>query len=187
MAKQTPREQPQAKRETIRKTARDSGNGNSGSNNPNSGSNGNNASQVGSRRSASPAFQAKLTQMARRLSPFVQVNTGHPHPSFPKTLLAFWLLTEVELDSMALFFHQADGSWLRGEYPCPVPWSHESSLETKRRRFGRFIGIRGCESPTCEGGQRDSFWLKTEEEIMAELRRERIEEEERMRKTPFRR
>lgn len=51
-------------------------------------------------------------------------------------------------------------------YPCPIgvgkvwcgssqpatPSAHGSTqladLETKRRRWGRFIGLRGCESPT---------------------------------------
>lgn len=37
-------------------------------------------------------------------------------------------------------------TWIR-----PVgAYQPEVSLETKRRRWGRFIGLRGCESPTKE-------------------------------------
>lgn len=42
-------------------------------------------------------------------------------------------------------------------------------LEEKRRRIGRFIGLRGCETP---------IRVKTEDEIMEEARRARIAEEE---------
>jgi hypothetical protein len=35
------------------------------------------------------------------------------------------------------------------------------SLEEKRRRMGKFIGLRGCDSPA---------WLKSEDEIAAEAR-----------------
>jgi hypothetical protein len=50
----------------------------------------------------------------------------------------------------------------------------DATLEEKQRRIGRFIGLRGCESPVI---------LKSEEEIMKEVENARAcEDEELMRK-----
>lgn len=50
----------------------------------------------------------------------------------------------------------------------------DATLEEKRRRIGRFIGLRGCDSPVT---------VKTEEEIMREVRDARAcEEDEIMRR-----
>ncbi|KAL1882714.1 hypothetical protein VTK73DRAFT_1234 [Phialemonium thermophilum] len=99
------------------------------------------------RTAANPVLAKKLRQLALPLAPLVQVTTGRVHDQFPRTLLAFWLLTESELDTLAVFYHQRDpGPW-SSYYPCPVPWRSDAPLEVKRRRFGRFIGLRGCESP----------------------------------------
>jgi hypothetical protein len=72
------------------------------------------------------------------------------HPAFPRTLLAFWLLTDAQLDDLAHFYHQrTPGPWTR-QYPCPVHWPRgrgAMGIEEKRRKLGRFIGLRGCESP----------------------------------------
>lgn len=46
-------------------------------------------------------------------------------------------------------------------YPCPIQWRCDAGLEEKRRRIGRFIGLRGCESPVR---------MQSEEEIMREVR-----------------
>lgn len=108
-----------------------------------------------------PALQHKLDQMALNLSPLVQITTGCVHPAFPKTVLHFWLLTDQELESLAHFYHQRTPCHFTGQYPCPVNWRSDLSLEEKRRKMGRFIGLRGCESP---------IWLKTEEEIAEEAR-----------------
>lgn len=49
-------------------------------------------------------------------------------------------------------------------------WRQGLTLEEKRRKMGKFIGLRGCETPVV---------IKTEEEIIAECRRAReVEEEE---------
>ncbi|KAK0383148.1 hypothetical protein NLU13_9061 [Sarocladium strictum] len=120
------------------------------------------------------AFQAKLAQMRIRLSPIVQISTGAVHPAFPKTLLNFWLLTEEQLDSLALFYHQRYPNEFTMSYPCPVEWPATGlTIADKRRKMGRFIGLRGCESPVV---------IKTEEEIWEEVRRNAaIEEEMRLR------
>lgn len=45
-------------------------------------------------------------------------------------------------------------------------WDRNAGIEEKRRRIGRFIGLRGCESPV------------DEEVIREEVRRARWKEEE---------
>jgi hypothetical protein len=52
-----------------------------------------------------------------------------------------------------------------------VDWRSDLPLEEKRRKMGKFIGLRGCETPTLN---------KTEEEIAEEVRRARINAEEEM-------
>ena len=50
-------------------------------------------------------------------------------------------------------------------------WRQDLTLEEKRRKMGKFIGLRGCETP---------ITIKTEEEIIAECRRARESQEEEM-------
>jgi len=95
----------------------------------------------------SPAFREKICKMALPLSPLVQVDTGRIHPDFPRYLINYWLLSHDQLDSLATFYHQRFVGSLTFEYPLRVEWPDGMSLEQKRRRFGRFIGLRGCESP----------------------------------------
>ncbi|XDG06554.1 hypothetical protein ABKA04_006169 [Annulohypoxylon sp. FPYF3050] len=115
------------------------------------------------------AFAEKLRQMALPLAPLVQLTTGEIHPSFPGTLLNFWLLTDAQLEELAHFYHQRTPCRWTFHYPCPIAWNSDMPLEEKRRRIGRFIGLRGCETP---------IRVKTEDEIMEEARRARIAEEE---------
>ncbi|KAK4158129.1 origin recognition complex subunit 3 N-terminus-domain-containing protein [Chaetomidium leptoderma] len=135
--------------------------------------------QHNTRRAATnPAFHAKLSQMTLQLAPLVQLTTGAIHPSFPRTLLAFWLLTDAQLDALAHFYHQrTPGPWTR-QYPCPVSWPAGLGLEEKRRKLGRFIGLRGCDSPSLgvvvlENGVGEMLG-RTEEEIVEGARRERV-------------
>lgn len=107
--------------------------------------------------------------MALRLAPLVQLTTGHIHPDFPATLLNFWLLTSDQLDELAHFYHQRTPSLWSAHYPCPVVWGRDLTLEEKRRKIGRFIGLSGCESPE-----------KTGEQIMAEIRRKGGQQEDEM-------
>ncbi|KAK6954405.1 hypothetical protein Daesc_004372 [Daldinia eschscholtzii] len=104
---------------------------------------------LGDRRAAqNAAFREKLRQMALPLAPLVQLTTGEIHQSFPLTLLKFWLLTDAELEELAHFYHQRTPCQWTFHYPCPIAWSSDMPLEEKRRRIGRFIGLRGCETPT---------------------------------------
>ncbi|KAI1799790.1 hypothetical protein F4811DRAFT_557441 [Daldinia bambusicola] len=104
---------------------------------------------LGGRRAAqNAAFREKLRQMALPLAPLVQLTTGEIHAAFPATLLKFWLLTDAELEELAHFYHQRTPCRWTFHYPCPIAWSSDMPLEEKRRRIGRFIGLRGCETPT---------------------------------------
>lgn len=120
-----------------------------------------------------PKLAHKLRQMALPLSPLVQLTTGTVHPNFPATVLHFWLLTNDQLESLASFYHQTRPSPWSSQYPCPVRWRSDVPLEEKRRRMGRFIGLRGCEPSSGPGSPRFSAALlasKSEEELMREIR-----------------
>ena len=60
------------------------------------------------------ALAKKIATLQLHLAPLVPLPSGPPHPAFPKTLMAFHLLTEDELDSIASYYHQS----------TPGPWSH---------------------------------------------------------------
>ncbi len=124
---------------------------------------------IGSRRAAKhPGFQTKLCQMALPLAPLVQLTTGQVHPAFPATLLNFWLLTDDQLEALAHFYHQRTPCAYTDHYPCPILWRSDLSIEEKRRKIGRFIGLRGCESP---------LRVQTEEEIIEDARLARLAED----------
>ncbi|CAK7215274.1 hypothetical protein SCUCBS95973_002426 [Sporothrix curviconia] len=100
-----------------------------------------------------PALEAKLQHMAQTLQPLVHAATGDVHPYFPLTIVQFWLLNDEKLNSLASFYHQRTPHALKNCYPCPVSWPRRGlTLEDKRRKFGRFIGLRGCETPRRSGG-----------------------------------
>ncbi|KAK6841975.1 hypothetical protein PG990_006036 [Apiospora arundinis] len=133
-----------------------------------------------SRRAAeNTAFREKVRQMALPLAPLVQLTTGDVHPRFPSTLLNFWLLTDHELESLASFYHQRTPCVWTRHYPCPVVWSPSMPLEEKRRKIGKFIGLRGCETPVAAP--------KSEEQLLEEARQARWREEDEMwrRKLPW--
>ncbi|GAW22949.1 hypothetical protein ANO14919_124960 [Xylariales sp. No.14919] len=138
----------------------------------------NQLAMFGERRAANnTAFKQKLQQMALPLAPLVQLTTGDIHPAFPGTLLNFWLLTDAQLEELAHFYHQRTPCRYTFHYPCPINWSSDMPLEEKRRKIGRFIGLRGCESP---------IRVRTEDEIMEDARRARLAEEDEMWKRKLR-
>ncbi|KAM3505118.1 hypothetical protein MY10362_003157 [Beauveria mimosiformis] len=133
-----------------------------------------------------PALAHKLRQMALPLSPLVQLTTGAVHPDFPSNVLQFWLLTDAQLEALAAFYHQtvpagarAPSPWA-AQYPCPVRWRSDASLESKRRRMGRFIGLRGCETPVDVVAPAVGVpkVVKSEEEIALEARMARMAADE---------
>jgi len=100
--------------------------------------------------------------------------------------LHYHLLTEDQLDSIAIYYHQnmraiSPTIWTYG-YPTNMNWDSEflahlaaergmeTRVRAKRRKVGRFIGLRGCETPTEERDERerwlarrDNMALKTED------------------------
>jgi hypothetical protein len=142
-------------------------------------------------------YTHQLKHMKANLIPLISVSTGLPHPQFPTTILQYHLLTHDTLDSLARWYHQVTPpveetfqypAWIpawtsldRGSNAKGVNGSDGISLEIKRRRWGRFIGLQGCESPTVEEGAEK----ETAEEIARRMEREwrrvleRAEEESR--------
>jgi len=59
-----------------------------------------------------------------------------------------------------------------------------TSLETKRRRWGRFLGLRGCETPTEGREEREALEERMEREWRRAL--ERARDEERLREKGWR-
>jgi hypothetical protein len=121
--------------------------------------------------SNNPALSAKIAEMRLKLAPLVRITTGAVHPCFPTTLLHYWLLTSAELDELANFYHQRTPSEWTNQYPKMMGWKLNLSLEEKRRKWGKFIGLKGCETPV---------QIKSEEEIWEEARRQRMAAEDDM-------
>lgn len=124
-----------------------------------------------------PALDEKIRQMALPLAPLVQLTTGEVHEAFPGNLLAYWLLTDDQLEELAHFYHQRTPCVWTSHYPCPVPWRSDLPLETKRRRIGRFIGLRGCESPEPENLD-GVLGYRTEEAFVRAAREAREKDDE---------
>jgi hypothetical protein len=117
------------------------------------------------------ALRERIERLALSLAPLVRLTTGEIHPAFPKTLLHYHLLTDTQLDDLAHFYHQRTPSYWTMHYPKPMGWRTGLTIDEKRRKFGKFIGMMGCDTPN-----------KTEEELQEEIweeaRRARMEEED---------
>lgn len=71
------------------------------------------------------ALAKKIATLQLRLAPLVPLPSGPPHPAFPKTLMAFHLLTEDDLDSIAHHYHQSTpGPW-SDHYPAKMNWDKD--------------------------------------------------------------
>ncbi|KAJ6781970.1 hypothetical protein PWT90_02035 [Aphanocladium album] len=129
-----------------------------------------------------PDFARKLQDMAQPLIPLVRLDTGAVPVDFPSTILQFWLLTDAQLERLAVFYHQAPpaaGGTLSPwacQYPCPVRWRSDAPLEEKRRRMGRFIGLGGYHLV----GEEEEEEEEEDEEKAALQREEEIERDTRM-------
>lgn len=114
------------------------------------------------------ALAKKIATLQLRLAPLIPLPSGPPHHAFPKTLLAFHLLTEDELDSIAHYYHQSTpGPW-SDHYPANMNWDKDFlakppvlSPTSKARRRSRRLS------------QDEKTWLdelvKTVEEMQAPL------------------
>ncbi|KAK6433120.1 hypothetical protein LTR95_010699 [Oleoguttula sp. CCFEE 5521] len=81
----------------------------------------------------SSALAAKIATLQLQLAPLVPLPSGPPHPAFPKTLLAFHLLTEDELDRIAHHYHQSTpGPWTM-HYPAVMNWDKDFLARPTKR------------------------------------------------------
>lgn len=130
-----------------------------------------------------------LSHLLIPLHPLVSSVTGTQHPDFPHNLLAFHLLTNSQLDRLARHYHQVWPPvqetfwypiWVKGwvsSSPSVLQAAEDTSLvdlATKRRRFGRFIGLRGCESPVQDYGQgvNTNRSMENSSEMLARMEKE---------------
>ncbi|MCJ1287465.1 hypothetical protein MMC26_006817 [Xylographa opegraphella] len=132
----------------------------------------------------SRSFSDRIARLRLPLAPLLSITTGIAHPAFPPTLLHYHLLTEAALDELAHHYHQRTPELASFMYPAPVVnrWDCAADIECKRRWWGRFVGLRGCESPV-EGASESRD--RTQEEWDRWVR-ERVEEsvrEEKARET----
>ncbi|KAN0084963.1 hypothetical protein V8E54_001430 [Elaphomyces granulatus] len=121
-----------------------------------------------------PYFLPTVQYLSRPLAPLVSVTTLLPAPDFPSTILAYHVLTSDQLDNLAQHYHQVwppvPGTFC---YPLFIPaWvgtpeEDQVDVATKRRRFGHFIGLRGCESPAD-----DADYNRYSEDMLEEMERE---------------
>jgi hypothetical protein len=133
--------------------------------------------------------------MRLQIAPIVHVHNGLPHPDFPKTILQLFLLTEDQLDSLAHYYSQITPDAYTFMYPQTMSWDQEflrrrgenertgdeefsltdlDRLAIKRRKFAKFIGMRGAETPTWEVefhlraiGDRINRCLEEEEKLLS--------------------
>lgn len=140
------------------------------------------------------SLAAKISQMRLTIAPIVHVETGKPAPDFPSTMLSLFLLTEAQLDALAMFYSQTHCSELTFQYPITMNWAHPfldkcenlpddcrlddvERLRVKMRMFARFIGMRGAETPTWE--------YERQMEILGNKIRWSVREEERAERKVF--
>ena len=145
--------------------------------------------------SSTQAFKQAISHLETPLAALISVTSGLPHPTFPTSILQYHLLTHEQLDELARFYHQVTPPTRETfRYPAKIPaWvsadperenTGEVDLETKRRRWGRFVGLRGCETPMEGKEERGGV----EERMEREWRRaiERARDEERLREKGWR-
>lgn len=96
-----------------------------------------------------PSLARKIAHLRLTLSPLVPLPSGPPHPAFPKTLLAYHLLTEAELDALAHYYHQSTPGAYTGEYPACMNWDREW-----------LDAARGRESASKTEGTGEEWWEK---------------------------
>lgn len=84
------------------------------------------------------ALAKKIKHLELRLAPLVPLPEGPPHEAFPRTILAYHLLTEEELDSIAHYYHQSTPGLWTFQYPACMNWDKEhlkrKSIDYSRRQ-----------------------------------------------------
>jgi len=142
-----------------------------------------------------PALAEKISQLRLKIAPILSVSSGYPHPEFPPTLLHLFLLTEDQLDSLADYYSQIHPDATTFMYPQTMGWNQDllrrpianensrdgepqlddlDRIAIKRRKFAKFIGMKGTETPLWEVethihmlGERIKRCLEKEERLLA--------------------
>ncbi|KAF1351147.1 hypothetical protein BDV97DRAFT_351205 [Delphinella strobiligena] len=106
-------------------------------------------------------LEARIANLQLRLAPLVPLPVGEPHPAFPRTLLAYHLLTEEELDSIAHHYHQSTPSIWSSHYPASMDWDKEWFNASKERRRSSVTSISNQQNAN-QGELREepNSWLK---------------------------
>lgn len=117
------------------------------------------------------ALAQKLATLRLPLAPLVPLPHGSPHAAFPRTLLAYHLLTEEELDSIAHYYHQSTPGFWTNQYPECMNWdkaflnaSKDASARDRREALRR-LSLPGSSSTAldfgAEGGamtEEEAWW-----------------------------
>jgi len=102
------------------------------------------------------ALAQKLATLRLPLAPLVPLPSGSPHAAFPRTLLAYHLLTEEELDSIAHHYHQSTPGFWTNQYPENMNWDKgflNASKETSVSEAA--LGLRRVSLPISASGPAD--------------------------------
>lgn len=102
-------------------------------------------------------FLPLLNHLSRPLNQIVHCTSGAKSPDWPSNILKYHLLSTPQLDNLSRFFNQTwppvpETHW----YPRRLePWlgtpnESQIDLNTRRRRFGYFIGLYASDLPTRE-------------------------------------
>ncbi|KAK5113074.1 hypothetical protein LTR62_003653 [Meristemomyces frigidus] len=103
------------------------------------------------------ALAQKIATLQLTLAPLVPLPSGPSHPAFPATLMAFHLLTEDELDSIAHHYHQSTpGPW-SNHYPAQMNWDKE--FLAKPTAITDLGGVGGVEKAARRLSEQESEFL----------------------------
>lgn len=107
------------------------------------------------------ALLRKISTLQLTLAPLVPLPSGPPHPAFPRTLMAFHLLTEDELDSIAHYYHQS----------TPGPWSdhYPSNMNWDKDLLAKPPSVNDVEDELDEMGRGERRLSQQETEFLADL------------------
>jgi hypothetical protein len=123
------------------------------------------------------ALTQKIATLQLELAPLVPLPTGPPHPAFPKTLLAFHLLTEDELDSIAHHYHQSTpGPWTQ-HYPALMNWDKDFLARNNTDSTGKGKGKASAADvdAALEADVPEEVFLETLMTTVRDLQREKGE------------
>lgn len=107
-------------------------------------------------------LETRIANLQLSLHPLVPLPVGDPHPAFPRTLLAYHLLTEEELDDIAHHYHQSTPSVWTHQYPATMNWDKEWLNASKQRRRSSLVSLSRRQSQSTEKSQEavNDWWTQ---------------------------